>query len=193
MRYLTTNAAPPTTLRGIADHSWQPRGLCHGMDPADADELFFPTPRAHAQITEAKATCGRCPVRQACLDYALDNDLRHGIWGGLTETERRPWHNGVAQRMDYRRIRATFMGRDVHLSQAERETVVLHAYVRGWSAERLAYTLRLDLDWAKDLMRNAAHTVDDRDRYWGLFDTNEDGQVRSETAPATAGVFGRAA
>ncbi|MFM9577732.1 WhiB family transcriptional regulator, partial [Streptomyces turgidiscabies] len=114
------------------------------------------------------------PVKKDCFNYALDNDIRHGMWGGLTEIERRPWHARVSKRLDYARVKAAFQGRNVHLSDAEREAVVRHAYVRGWSPERLAYTLQLELDWARDLMRRAAHAVADRDRYWGLYD---------ETAP----------
>ncbi|MFD7862223.1 WhiB family transcriptional regulator [Streptomyces sp. NPDC059783] len=173
MRHITTNTTPPPTLRGIADHSWQARGMCHNMPAKDIDELFFHAARDRAAIDEAKSICGACPVKKACFDYALDNEIRHGMWGGLTEDERRPWHAKVNKRLDYSRVKAAFEGRDVHLSDAEREAVTRHAYVRGWSPERLAHTLRLDLDWARDLMRNAAHAVADRDRYWGQADQTQ--------------------
>jgi WhiB family redox-sensing transcriptional regulator len=58
------------------------------MDP----EMWFPagsTGRALRQITEAKAICAGCTVRAQCLDYALDTNQEPGIWGGLTEDERR--------------------------------------------------------------------------------------------------------
>ena len=56
--------------------------LCHGEDP----ELWFHgTKRATAK---AKAICVRCPVQQACRQHALDNEIGHGVWGGLTPTER---------------------------------------------------------------------------------------------------------
>ncbi|MBC9718414.1 WhiB family transcriptional regulator [Streptomyces sp. TRM66268-LWL] len=180
MRHITTNNTPPPTIRGIADHSWQARSLCRGLPAKDIDELFFHAARDRAAIDEAKSICGRCSVKKACFDYALDNEIRHGIWGGLTEDERRPWHAKVNKRLDYSRVKAAFEGRDIHLSDAEREAVTRHAYVRGWSPERLAHTLRLDLDWARDLMRNAAHAVADRDRYWGLADETE--PVDDETA-----------
>lgn len=71
---------------GIND--WRDRAACRDEDP----ELFFPVsdvgPGAR-QATEAKAVCGRCPVRRECLDYALDNGLDYGIFGGTTERERR--------------------------------------------------------------------------------------------------------
>ncbi|MEV8128659.1 WhiB family transcriptional regulator [Streptomyces sp. NPDC085944] len=189
MRHITTNDTPPPTLRGIADHSWQARGLCHGMAPKDIDELFFPGARARAAIDEAKAICGRCPVKKACFDYALDNEIRQGVWGGLTEAERRPWHAKVNKRLDYSRVKAAFEGRDVHLSDAERDAVTRHAYVRGWSPERLAYTLRLDLDWARDLMRNAAHAVADRDRYWDQADDVEPADDESAEDDAASSVY----
>lgn len=170
MRHITTNDTPTPTIRGIADHSWQERGLCRGLPAKEIDELFFHAARNRAAIDAAKAICGSCPVKKACFDYALDNEIRQGMWGGLTEDERRPWHAKVNKRLDYSRVKAAFEGRDIHLSDAEREAVTRHAYVRGWSPERLAYALRLDLDWARDLMRNAAHAVADRDRYWDQAD-----------------------
>ncbi|MBV9024175.1 MAG: WhiB family transcriptional regulator [Streptomycetaceae bacterium] len=192
MRYLTTHDAAQPTLRGIADHSWQVRGLCHGMPAEDADELFFHTPRDHEAIAEAKSICGRCPVKKDCFNYALDNEIRFGLWGGLTESERRPWHTKVSKRLDYSRVRAAFQGRDVRLSDAEREAVIRHAYVRGWSPERLAYTLQLELDWTRDLMRQAAHAVADRDRYWGLYDetdtTDDEGAHDDQDEGATSPV-----
>ena len=67
---------------------WRHRAACRDEDP----ELFFPiseTGPAARQATEAKAVCARCPVREQCLRYALDNGLDHGVFGGTTERERR--------------------------------------------------------------------------------------------------------
>ncbi|MFJ9034530.1 WhiB family transcriptional regulator [Streptomyces sp. NPDC102274] len=196
MHTITTNNTPPTTLRGIADHSWHKRGLCHGMPATDADELFFPKPRDHQAIAEAKQICGRCPVRRDCFNHALDNTIKDGIWGGLTEAERRPWHAKINKRLDYARVRAAFQGRDVHLSEPEREAVTRHAYARGWSPERLAYTLQVGLEHARDLLRNADHDVADRDRYWDLYtgdatdDNGEDDHTdeEEEKEPASSPV-----
>lgn len=67
---------------------WRHRAACQDEDP----ELFFPVsdlgPGAR-QAQEAKAVCARCPVRARCLEYALDNGLDFGIFGGATEHERR--------------------------------------------------------------------------------------------------------
>lgn len=42
-----------------------------------------------SEVEQAKNVCGSCPVRAQCLEYALDNDERYGIWGGMTSKERR--------------------------------------------------------------------------------------------------------
>lgn len=189
MRTITTNDAPATALRGIADTSWHHRARCHGLPHQEADRLFFPKPRDRKAIAEARAMCARCPVKKACFDYALDNGLRQGTWGGLTEVERRPWHAKVAERLDYSRVRAAFAGRDIHLSDAERATLARHAYVRGWSPERLAHILRIDPEWAQDLLRNAAHDIADRDRYTGDVDTEpeqEGGATDQEAGEGSA-------
>jgi hypothetical protein len=168
LRHITTHTAPATGLRGIGDTSWQPRGACHGMDPEDADATFFPLPRDHEAIADAKELCGLCPVRRDCLNYALENDLREGIWGGLTEAERRPWHDRLPQRLDYSRVLAFYNGRDVHLTRAQRQVDIDHAYVRGWRPDRLANALQIGHKHARDLLRQAANRAFDRNRTIGV-------------------------
>ena len=62
---------------------WQERALCSQTDP----EAFFP--EKGGSTREAKRICGRCEVKTECLEYALGHDERFGIWGGLSERERR--------------------------------------------------------------------------------------------------------
>lgn len=62
---------------------WWERAACRGTDP----EMFFPPPCA-APPRVAKRICAGCPVRAKCLEYALANGERHGIWGGLSANER---------------------------------------------------------------------------------------------------------
>jgi WhiB family redox-sensing transcriptional regulator len=62
---------------------WQERALCAQTDP----EAFFP--EKGGSTREAKRICTTCAVRAECLEYALGNDERFGIWGGLSERERR--------------------------------------------------------------------------------------------------------
>ncbi len=63
--------------------SWQRLANCLGVDP----DLFFP--ERGASTREAKEVCKGCVVRNECLDYALANGEKFGIWGGLSERERR--------------------------------------------------------------------------------------------------------
>ena len=63
--------------------AWQTDSLCAQTDP----EAFFP--EKGGSTREAKKICGSCEVRNSCLEYALENDERFGIWGGLSERERR--------------------------------------------------------------------------------------------------------
>ncbi|ADP83820.1 WhiB family transcriptional regulator [Pseudofrankia inefficax] len=62
---------------------WRERAVCAQTDP----EAFFPEKGQSAR--EAKRVCAGCEVRSECLQYALDNDERFGVWGGLSERERR--------------------------------------------------------------------------------------------------------
>ncbi len=73
---------------GWDEGDWSRLAACRGEDP----ELFFPIGSvgpALAQIAAAKKICARCPVRASCLRFALVTGLDYGIWGGLTEDERR--------------------------------------------------------------------------------------------------------
>ncbi len=63
--------------------AWQSDALCAQTDP----EAFFP--EKGGSTRDAKRICDTCDVRQQCLEYALENDERFGIWGGLSERERR--------------------------------------------------------------------------------------------------------
>jgi WhiB family transcriptional regulator, redox-sensing transcriptional regulator len=69
---------------------WQDRALCAQTDP----EAFFP--EKGGSTREAKRVCRSCDVRGECLEYALENDERFGIWGGLSERERRRVKREVA-------------------------------------------------------------------------------------------------
>lgn len=67
---------------------WRTDAACLDVDP----ELFFPIGNAGPalrQIEQAKAICRRCPVAATCLTWAMDTKQEHGVWGGLTEDERR--------------------------------------------------------------------------------------------------------
>jgi WhiB family redox-sensing transcriptional regulator len=86
--------APLLTLVPSDDYEsledqWQERALCAQTDP----EAFFP--EKGGSTREAKRICLGCEVKDECLDYALAHDERFGIWGGLSERERRRLKRGI--------------------------------------------------------------------------------------------------
>src|SRR2546421_2687167 len=62
---------------------WRAHAACRGVDP----DIFYPHSEEEAE--EAKSICRICPVREPCLEYALANREREGVWGGATEPGRR--------------------------------------------------------------------------------------------------------
>lgn len=70
-------------LFGAVEQEWQDQALCAQTDP----EAFFP--EKGGSTREAKHICQACAVRDECLEYALEHDERFGIWGGLSDRERR--------------------------------------------------------------------------------------------------------
>jgi WhiB family redox-sensing transcriptional regulator len=82
------NAPTDFTTKELCFMDWRHRAACRDEDP----ELFFPignTGPALLQIEEAKAVCRRCDVREDCLAWALESGQDAGVWGGLSEDERR--------------------------------------------------------------------------------------------------------
>ncbi|MFJ5553172.1 WhiB family transcriptional regulator [Streptomyces sp. NPDC093225] len=67
---------------------WQWDALCAQTGP----DFFFPEPGT--SVRDAKRLCGACEGRAACLEYALANDERFGVWGGLSEQERKALRRG---------------------------------------------------------------------------------------------------
>jgi WhiB family redox-sensing transcriptional regulator len=66
---------------------WRRAGACRSADP----DLFFPisaSGRSARQVERARQICAGCPVRQPCLDFALEHRGIEGIWGGTTSGER---------------------------------------------------------------------------------------------------------
>jgi WhiB family redox-sensing transcriptional regulator len=80
------------TIEDDVRETWQVRAACRGPQAG----VFFPPPQFERKEQKlvrelrAKAICARCPVREPCLAYAVRIREPHGIWGGLSEAERRP-------------------------------------------------------------------------------------------------------
>jgi len=67
----------------LSNNQWKLKGSCRGLDA----DLFFPDRGASTRL--AKSVCRKCPVQEECLEYAVNNREKFGIWGGLSERERR--------------------------------------------------------------------------------------------------------
>lgn len=76
-------------MKSILRQAWRERAACQGHSPA----LWFPEGHTPADATDiALDICHSCPVQTQCLEHALATPEHHGIWGGLTETERKLRH-----------------------------------------------------------------------------------------------------
>ncbi|MBO3744886.1 WhiB family transcriptional regulator [Streptosporangiaceae bacterium NEAU-GS5] len=80
---MSTLSNKPSTPVELSD--WRDAGLCAQVDP----DLFFPDPGDRAAVIRAKSVCAACPVRFECLTDALTRNERFGVWGGLSERDRR--------------------------------------------------------------------------------------------------------
>jgi WhiB family transcriptional regulator, redox-sensing transcriptional regulator len=68
---------------GELDVDWMRKGRCRDISPS----VFFPSDGVGVEV--ARAICADCPVKAPCLEYALENKIDHGVWGGASERERR--------------------------------------------------------------------------------------------------------
>lgn len=74
----------PRNLKN-GDIEWQAEAACRGMNP---DIFFWGGAKMTDDRTQANQTCARCPVRRECLDFAMDNNIHDGTWGGVNEMDR---------------------------------------------------------------------------------------------------------
>ncbi|MFI7337080.1 WhiB family transcriptional regulator [Streptomyces sp. NPDC050085] len=162
MRHLTSVDAPATALRGASDPHWRDHAACREMDLAESERLFFCSTRARRTISEAKTWCQGCPVRQDCLQAAIEEGLGEGIRGGLTATERRPLHADWNQRFDASRIlRAFWYRRDVVLNTDERDALARLAHLAGWTPDRLAQALKVGPKFGGELLLMARADIEE--------------------------------
>lgn len=138
--------------------SWTPEPRELWMDDAvcaeTAPDIFFP--EKGGSTRDAKALCQSCGVRQQCLDYALERDERFGIWGGLSERERRRVARGTRPRPRFVQDRpSTFVERPVpiedrpvspHTSWTRRQNYELMEFVTtGASDRQIAKAMKVEL------------------------------------------------
>ena len=108
-----------------ASDAWKDAGVCQTVDP----DTFFPEGRGaqlEARTAEAKAVCMVCPVRPECLAWALETRQDFGVWGGLSEDERRSLIRKSQQRL--RPLRPTPQWNVIEQSAEQ---------VRAWAADKV--------------------------------------------------------
>ena len=103
---------------------WRELAACRGTEL----EVFFPGRGESAG--PARQVCAACPVRQPCLDYAITNRISHGIWGGLTERERRALRS--------RWVRATRRERDEAIAAASAAGYTTASIGRSFGLARIS-------------------------------------------------------
>ena len=91
---MSNEYATQETTRDPDGTAWMAMARCRDMAP----EIFFPSDGPGVKV--AKRYCAECLVRRACLEYALENRIHHGVWGGTSERERRR----IAKRGRERRV-----------------------------------------------------------------------------------------
>ena len=111
---------------------WRELAACRGTDL----NLFFPERGESAE--PARQVCAACPVRQPCLDYAITNRISDGIWGGLTERERRA--------LQSRWVRASRRDRDRAIRAAEAAGYTAAAIGRSFGLSRTSVSRVLARD-----------------------------------------------
>ena len=111
---------------------WRELAACRGIDL----NLFFPERGESAG--PARRICAACPVREPCLDYAITNRISHGIWGGLTERERRALRS--------RWVRASRQDRDRAIRAAEAAGYTAVAIGRSFGLSRTSVSRVLSRD-----------------------------------------------
>ena len=111
---------------------WRELAACRGTDL----NLFFPERGESAE--PARQVCAACPVRQPCLDYAITNRISDGIWGGLTERERRA--------LQSRWVRASLRDRDRAIRAAEAAGYTAAAIGRSFGLSRTSVSRVLARD-----------------------------------------------
>lgn len=80
-----------------ATANWRNKAKCRGSDP----DMFFPESKDKQYAKKALAVCHKCEVKDDCLDHAIENNEKYGVWGGMTPAERdmisRTRHNRQAR------------------------------------------------------------------------------------------------
>lgn len=75
----------------VKPEKWREESACKGLDP----NMFFPGPNDTEDQEEAHKVCSSCPVTEECMEYALANNIDHGIWGDMSERQRKKFRRNL--------------------------------------------------------------------------------------------------
>jgi WhiB family redox-sensing transcriptional regulator len=153
----------------LANGDWRHRAMCRDAEDPD---LWFPVGNsgpALLQISEAKVVCRRCPVASSCLTYALESGQDAGVWGGMSEDERRALKRRTLRKTDAsakaRPRDESNLSTDVELyiagalrrpGDAIRLAAVRHLLALGWSRAQIGTTLRINGSAVKKFVAQVA-------------------------------------
>ena len=113
---------------------WRDDALC--LQVGDC-ELWFPPKSDSGTANRAKKICARCPVRVECLEWALANDEKHGIWGGLNERARRALKPRTVRLDEGNVLRRLAGDRDIRLTREEKAQVVTRLMDAGHTTRQI--------------------------------------------------------
>jgi WhiB family redox-sensing transcriptional regulator len=122
---------------------WRELAACRGTDLG----VFFPDRGESAG--PARRVCAACPLRQACLDYAISNRIAYGVWGGLTERERRAMRSGW-----------------VRASRRDRDRAILAAEAAGYTTEVIGRSFGLSRTSVTRIVRTGNGSEPGPDSMW---------------------------
>nr|CEL23362.1 WhiB-like transcription regulator [Kibdelosporangium sp. MJ126-NF4]CTQ96902.1 WhiB-like transcription regulator [Kibdelosporangium sp. MJ126-NF4] len=151
---------------------WRRKAACRDEDP----ELFFPIGNAgqatQNQVDEARAVCARCPVREACLQWALANGEDAGVWGGWTEAERRQFRRRTSARarnsvrhgavVDEDRVAALMRGAQTRSSRADKKAAAQRLLASGKTKTEITQLLRIAWSTLQTLLKPNSSKVPQR-------------------------------
>lgn len=122
-------------------NDWRAQGACKGY-PAD---MFFPERGDHGAIARARLVCAGCPVTDQCLEFALANFEKFGVWGGKSERERRQLRRKQWDGQRFTSVRSENRKRQARLLAEQ-----------GASREEIAHRLGVSLHSVRDYLNREA-------------------------------------
>ncbi len=148
------------TSTNAGNGDWRHDAACLTEDP----ELFFPignTGPAIKQIDEAKAVCGRCDVAETCLRWALDTNQDAGVWGNLSEDERRALKRREARdrAKGFTRPKIERGPRGGFVPAEPYRAILADAVDRGWSPRQMAEVIGCRDQTCTDLLKLRTESV----------------------------------